>query len=39
MEEGNAHESNVEDTLVDAAEKVDHDRECPCFLYLVNKIL
>jgi len=29
MEEGNAHESNVEDPLVDAAEKVDHDRkEC-----------
>jgi len=27
MEEGNGHESNVEDPLVDAAEKVDHDRE------------
>jgi len=39
MEEGNAHESNVEDPLVDAAEKVDHDREWACFLYLVNKIL
>jgi len=25
MEEGNAHESYVEDPLVDAAEKVDHD--------------
>ena len=40
MEEGNAHESNVEDPLVDAAEKVDHDLKVDsCFLYLVNKIL